>query len=84
MKIVKSFEDNIHAEAVKRKTMLNDSYHVQWFWGLGMDGNLYCKCPTFSTSKDWILASDMYHSPSPGLASMKKIIDRFGHLLAFV
>lgn len=51
-----------------------------WLWGLGADGDLYCKCSDFEDPNDWYLYDVI---SCPPLVEMKKIVKAFGHLLVF-
>ena len=82
MKIVKQFESNDFAK--RRSPGMNSPLMIpQWSWGLGEDGELYCKgqITGFIVMEEWYA----YSRASFGIPSgeMKKIIKEFGHLLIF-
>jgi len=79
MKIVKSFSD---------PEFFQKQYHSdiegEWFWGLGDDGGLYCKCPAdFEDPDRWYSYEHECHPRSFSIRDMKRIVKAFGHLVVF-
>ena len=76
MKIIKEFDSNEYAK--KMSPGLIDPFLK---YGLGDDGNLYCKCSIsgYSFRNNWIKPT-FYIS----IREMKKIVDNFEHLMVWV
>lgn len=75
MKIVKEFESNEYAISRSQSTAFNPYLS----YGLGDDGNLYCKCRMSGYVLDTWCKPSFYIS----ILEMKKIVKEFGHLLVF-
>ena len=81
MKIIKEFSD---PEFHDKRALFNDG---EWFWGLGEDGNLYCRwTPMFGPYEEtWFEVSQMERIlPLISLREMKRIVKEFGHLLVWL
>lgn len=77
MKIIKAFDDNQYARSISQFWTQKTPYLV---WGLGDDGELYCKCCMVgAVYEKW--AKPEFYIP---LRQMKKIIAKFDHLLPFI
>jgi hypothetical protein len=81
MKIIKQFSDPIYMRKTYESWESDDELVGDWAWGLGADGNLYCKCSDFEND-DWYLFS--HTSFKVGIPEMKRIVKEFGHLLVFI
>lgn len=78
MKIIKEFEDPEYYGKRYRGCPLG-----VWNWGLGDDGEIYCKSNAFGDrGEDW--HSIDYLSIVPPIKEMKKLVKEFGHLLVFL
>jgi hypothetical protein len=80
MKIVKEFSDL----EFFRKRYRGNFYSQQdmWLWGLGENGELYCRCSTFAEGK-WYPSDDIPYL-NLSIADMKRITKEFGHLLVIL
>lgn len=84
MNIVKEFEDREFLEIMYN---WHDSEYLKkyfWYWGLGDDGELYCRCNHFKND-DWIKPGDSRGNFGEliNLRTMKRIVKHFGHLVVF-
>jgi hypothetical protein len=80
MKIIKQFDD---LEYFKKRYKGNKiEADDMWSWGLGEDGELYCRTTTIS-SKKWLSMSEVAGLVF-SIADMKRIVKEFGHLLSLL
>ena len=77
MKIVKSFED----QKFFQRRYRGCNYKGGWFWGLGDDGELYCRCTQFDNNS-WHRFDELGIF-DPTIEDMKRIVKEFGHLVVF-
>jgi hypothetical protein len=68
-KILKEFEDPQFAEYQYRF----EKIIPQWFWGLGDDGELYCKCSRWHSLEGWYKLSGV----TLNIYDMRRILDKF-------
>jgi hypothetical protein len=85
MKIVKEFNDpeflKVLYNWVSNDELLKEYFH----WGLGDDGELYCRCSCFGKDRTWILpgGSRSNFGELINLRTMTRIVKQFGHLVIF-
>jgi len=84
MKIIKSFEDPEFFTKVYIKYDPNVKSGT-WLWGLGDDGNIYCRCSNFSAPTVWFkLGVSPVAINELSIREMKRLIKEFDHLLVFL
>jgi hypothetical protein len=84
MKIVKQFEDPEFLAITYNWVSSDNLSREHFYWGLGEDGELYCKCSRF-------IENHLWHPPCAignledkiSLKLMRRIVKEFGHLVVF-
>ena len=86
MKIIKEFEDREFLGIMYNWYDPKQLIPYSFYWGLGNDGDLYCRCDLFTSKKHWIRPhkSRSNFGELINLQTMKLIIKEFGHLMAFL
>ena len=78
MKIVKEFIDTEFYST-------HSTRGLHWYWGLGDDGELYCKkIYEEELVMDWVEYSMVLVPKSLSIKQIVKIAKEFGHLVAFI
>lgn len=84
MNIIKSFEDFKFFDKHYEGSEPNDPIKDKWEWGLGDDGNLYCRCSEFNRSNEWLpYPNDTPNFIKVSFSDMMRIVKQFGHLVIF-
>jgi hypothetical protein len=85
MKIIKQFEDKETLLLIYHWVETKELNGDYLYWGLGNDGNIYCRCSRFS-SNEWKIINNLGHSLSRcfSLKLMKRIVNNFGHLEVWI
>lgn len=82
--IVKSFSDFEYFQKSYDELLPEEELKKGfWEWGLGNDGELYCRCSDFESPEEWHNA-DNTTCDALTIRDMKRIVKEFGHLLVFI
>lgn len=83
MKIVKEFEDPEVLRLLYHWCAEEDLDGSYFFWGLGDNGELYCRSDRFRQDNWFEIAAVSGFQGMINLKIMKRIVKEFGHLVVF-
>jgi hypothetical protein len=83
--IVKEFKDPEFLAVLYNWCSNEQLFGSNFHWGLGEDGELYCRCDLFIEGKNWIKPHTSRNNFGEliNLKVMKRIVKQFGHLVIF-